>query len=90
MIFTNGCSFTYGDELDKPYSEAWPYILSKMLDQDIVNLGENNKDNERILQSTKEYHNKTYSKPGIEVPRLWIIQWTTFRRFHDNPPIDVV
>ena len=90
MIFTNGCSFTYGDELDKPYSEAWPYILSKMLDQDIVNLGENNKDNERILQSTKEYHNITHSKPGIEVPRLWVIQWTTFRRFHDNPPINVV
>jgi hypothetical protein len=85
MIFTNGDSFTYGDELDKPYSEAWPYILSQMLDLDVVNFGENGKDNTGILESTKEYHSKV-----ARLPKVWIIQWTTFRRFHDNPPIDVV
>ena len=90
MIFTNGCSFTYGDELDKPYSEAWPYILSKMLDQDVVNFAENGKDNESILHSTKEYHHLTHSQYNVKVPKIWIIQWTTFRRFSNNPPIDVV
>ena len=85
MIFTNGDSFTYGDELDKPYSEAWPYILSQMLNLDVVNFGENGKDNARIVQSTKEYHSRV-----ARLPKGWIIQWTTFRRFHDNPPVDVI
>ena len=85
MIFTNGDSFTYGDELDKPYSEAWPYILSQMLNLDVVNFGENGKDNAGIVQSTKEYHSRV-----ARLPKIWIIQWSTFRRFNDNPPIDVI
>ena len=85
MIFTNGDSFTYGDELDKPYSEAWPYILSQMLNLDVVNFGENGKDNAGIIQTTKEYHSRV-----ARLPKIWIIQWSTFRRFNDNPPIDIV
>ena len=67
MIFTNGDSFTYGDELDKPYSEAWPYILSQMLNLDVVNFGENGKDNAGIIQTTKEYHSRV-----ARLPKIWI------------------
>jgi hypothetical protein len=90
MIFTNGDSFTYGDELDKPYSEAWPYILSQMLNLDVVNFGENGKDNAGIVQTTKDYWSITGSFSEAFPPTIWIIQWSTFRRFNDNPPIDVI
>ena len=87
MIFTNGDSFTYGDELDKPYAQAWPYLLGQMLNLDVVNFGENGQDNARIVQTTKEYHSKG---GAVRLPKIWVIQWTTFRRFRDNPPMDVV
>ena len=103
MLFTNGDSFTYGDELNKPYSEAWPYVLSNMLNYPYVaNFGENGKDNAGIVQSTKEYpysfrrEYPTMNPFGVRMPisqkcpKIWIIQWTTFRRFHDNPPMNVI
>jgi hypothetical protein len=115
MIITNGDSFTYGDELDKPYSEAWPYILAEKLDLDVINLGENGSSNSRILQTTKDYYaqlprpapspsfikhfagrpDKNESMQTYYTPKVWIIQWTTFRRFIDGEngndiPMDVV
>ena len=109
MIFTNGDSFTYGDELDKPYTQAWPYVLTQMLnldmDLDIVNFGENSQDNASILQTTKDYYDQKLAKQvgwkghfipnklkqlSNPEPKVWIIQWTTFRRFRVNPPMDIV
>lgn len=85
MIFTNGDSFTYGDELDKPYNEAWPYILAEKLNTKVANFGENNSDNQRILQTTVDF----FGTPDISMYKCAIIQWSTYIRF-DTIPQDIV
>jgi len=37
LLYTNGCSFTYGDELKQPSRDAWPYVLGKKLNWDTIN-----------------------------------------------------
>ena len=95
MIFTNGCSFTYGHELDKPYEEAWPYVLAEKLNTKVANFGENNSDNQRILQTTIDFFKMRpgeQSKVGIDdnwMSRYAIIQWSTYVRF-DTIPQEIV
>jgi len=97
MIFANGCSFTYGYELDTPFNKAWPYILAKkLLNCSVANFGENNSDNQRILQTTIDFFKM---RPGSRIwldgqthitiddgylPRYAIIQWTTYIRFNST------
>ena len=41
ILFTIGDSWTYGDELDNPYKESYPYLLSKKLNCRMVNYAVN-------------------------------------------------
>ena len=54
-IVTNGCSFTYGAELEDPVNQAWPAIVAKKLNVPIVNIARPSIGNDAICRRTYEY-----------------------------------
>lgn len=66
-----GDSFTYGEELDD-ISLAWPYILGKMIDYSVTNLGQPASSNDKIIgkavKRSREFD-------------LVIIAWSHYARF---------
>lgn len=51
ILFTSGCSFTYGEELENR-KQAWPFVLGKMLNYDVINKGICSGSNEYIVRTT--------------------------------------
>jgi hypothetical protein len=49
MIYAIGDNFTYGEELNSQ-EEAWPYLLSQLLDQPIKNIGRPGSNNHRSVK----------------------------------------
>jgi len=72
MIYTNGCSFTFGDELNDP-SLAWPYVLANKLNTNVVNDAVSGASNYRTVYQTIKNLNKNFD--------LYIIAWTTTTRY---------
>ena len=79
MILFDGCSYTYGDELENPEKDAFPHQIARMRQRDsensfiYKNIGECGKSNDGILRTTLEFcENNPVS--------LAIIQFTKFAR----------
>jgi len=72
-IYVNGCSFTYGDELQSPRDSAWPMLLGKKLDATVVNDAVVGGTNYRTVYRTIKHLNNSFD--------LYIIAWTTNTRF---------
>mgnify|MGYP001188510766 CR=1 FL=1 len=79
MILFDGCSFTYGDELENPEKDAYPHLVARMGLRDGAkpriyrNIGECGKSNDGILRTTLEFcENNPVSSA--------IIQFTKFSR----------
>lgn len=64
MIVAIGDSFTYGDELPDPSTQAWPALLGKKLNKPVLNLGVPGSGNARI---TKEIINRVINGEYIEL-----------------------
>ena len=79
MILFDGCSYTYGDELENPDKDAFPHLVARMglmregITRDYVNLGQCGKSNDGILRTTLEYCENN------EV-NIAVIQFTIFSR----------
>jgi hypothetical protein len=72
-IYTNGCSFTYGDELQSPDTSAWPAVLAAQIGADITNDAVPGGTNPRTVYHTiKNLQNKF---------DLYLIAWTADTRF---------
>ena len=54
-LFTIGDSWTYGDELDNPKKESYPYLLSKKLNCRLVNYAVNGGSNDWMFRKTIEW-----------------------------------
>jgi hypothetical protein len=72
MIYVNGCSFTYGEEL-RDIKRAWPYLLAAKLKTAVVNDAVNGGTNYRTV-----YHSIKNSKQDYD---LYIIAWTFYSRY---------
>jgi len=59
MIYVNGCSFTYGEELKEENLHrekfCWPGILSKKINTIILNDAKSGSSNNRIIRTTTEW-----------------------------------
>ena len=70
-LLTVGDSFTYGDELTNPKEDAWPIVLARKLNTNLINRGDPGCCNWRmvrwVLESSKEVD-------------LVIIAWSSFLR----------
>jgi len=73
MIYANGCSFTFGDELISPNESAWPIILGSKLASGVYNDAVSGGSNSRIVYNTIKQSSKKYD--------LYLIAWTTYTRF---------
>jgi hypothetical protein len=83
-LVTNGCSFTFGDELENPRTQAWPALLAKRLGLPIVNLALPGTGNDCILRRTTEYlykNSSTGSKPLVII--AWSQDWRREEWFTD-------
>jgi len=69
----NGCSFTYGDELENHEEERWSNHLSKLLNEKIINIALPGSSNKQIWRRTMErLHNEEFTN--------CFILWSAFER----------
>jgi hypothetical protein len=71
-LYFNGCSHTWGDDLEDPARQSWPSVLSNWLDCDFVNDGASGGTNDRIMYRTMK-HVDHFDK--------FYIAWTYTSRF---------
>jgi hypothetical protein len=69
-ILTFGDSFTYGDELDN-LSDAWPYVLGKLSNCPVKNLGKSAVSNDYIVRNVIDHATSN---------DLVILAWTHYAR----------
>ena len=64
MILFDGCSYTYGDELENPEKDAYPHLVARMglmegaAPRSYISIGECGKSNDGILRTTLEFCEK--------------------------------
>jgi hypothetical protein len=73
MYLVNGCSFTYGDELERPESQRWSAHLEELADENVHNIAKCGSSNQKIFRTTIDaLKKKKYEK--------MIIMWSDFAR----------
>ena len=72
-IYSIGCSFTHGDELQSPSTSAWPMQLAQKLGATGVNDAVSGGTNYRTVYRTIKHLSNSFD--------LYIIAWTTNTRF---------
>lgn len=75
MLLVNGCSYTYGDELDDPINERWSTHLSSLLGSKIENIGSCGASNSKIFRTTMD----ALLSNGNDITGVIII-WSAFER----------
>lgn len=73
MLYTVGDSFTYGQELQNRYRDAWPTLLARQLGMELVNDGRPGAGNEFIVKRTIQAVSKFK-------PSLVVIAWSSCGR----------
>jgi len=71
-FYFNGCSYTFGDELNNPSKEAWPTLISNHYGVSFLNDAVSGGTNDRIMNGVVKNINK-YDK--------FYIAWTSYFRF---------
>lgn len=71
-LYFNGCSHTWGDDLEDPLSQSWPAIVSQRLGCDFLNDSVSGGSNDRIMYQTIK-HADQFDK--------FYIAWTYTTRF---------
>jgi hypothetical protein len=78
-FYYNGCSFTYGDELNNPQKDAWPVLVSQHYNVDFLNDAVSGGTNQRSIYKTIL---------NIDQFDFFVIAWTDYSRFTLYNPID--
>ena len=73
MIYTVGDSFTYGQELSDPATQAWPKLVADRLGYQLINDGTPGVGNEFMVK-------KTMQAVAKHKPKLVIVAWTSCAR----------
>jgi hypothetical protein len=83
MIYCIGDSFTYGEELSNREQDAYPYVLSRMLETTVTNLGKPATGNYRMVKRTMDIvlNHK---------PKLIVIGWSDPARQEFADDISIV
>jgi hypothetical protein len=71
-VYFNGCSHTYGDDLQFPETDAWPAVLARQKEYDFVNFSISGNTNDNIKYQTIK-HADNFDK--------FYIAWTYTSRF---------
>lgn len=86
LLYTNGCSFTYGDDLKTPNIHAWPYVLAQKLNMSLKNDAISGSSNCRIYRKTLNF---LFNNESIKEQLFIIIGWSSNLRieYYNNKPI---
>ncbi len=82
VLYANGCSFTIGDELANPKSQAFPTLLGNNINCDfVVNQARCGASNHEILRKTMDFlleyiHTKEFDVKDLTV----VIGWSLVSR----------
>lgn len=71
-LYFNGCSHTWGDDLEDPANQSWPAVISQRLKNDFVNDSQSGGTNDRIMYRTIK---------NIDQFDKFYIAWTYTSRF---------
>ena len=88
-LYTNGCSFVYGDELQNPndgnwqFDHRWSKILSAKMGVEEINQAQNGSSNNRIYRTTKDWVLSNKSKLKDTFVVLGWSQAIRTERFND-------
>lgn len=87
LLYTVGDSFTYGDELPDPKTQAWPVLLAEKLGYELCNRGSSGVGNNYIVKSIIK------DIPRVQ-PDLVVVAWTSCGRMEfadesDDPVFDI-
>jgi hypothetical protein len=74
-LVTSGCSFTYGQGLSDPPSQAWPALVADLLGMQVTNLGTRGAGNVFIANQILDHH----AQHGLA--DFYIIAWSHWARF---------
>jgi lysophospholipase L1-like esterase len=83
MIYCIGDSFTYGEELSNREQDAYPYVLSRMLETTVTNLGKPATGNYRMVKRTMDI-------VLTHKPKLIVIGWSDPARQEFADDISIV
>ena len=78
-LYFNGCSFTYGAELDRPEMSSWPTLFAKQVGAEFLNDAVDGGSNQRIMYNTIQNTND-YD--------CFVVAWTDYSRFTEYNPVD--
>lgn len=87
MIYVDGASYTYGDELVDPASQSWPACLSRMLKTKVVNHAKVGKSNEHMVFDTVNFC--INDRPDLVIVAFGPVERKFFVRRENNFPIDI-
>ena len=76
-LVVNGCSWTYGQGLEDPATQAWPALVAKELCIPVVNLAVRGSGNDSIHRRTYEY---IYDNLSTNSSPLVIVAWSQLWR----------
>lgn len=76
-LVVNGCSWTYGQGLEDPTTQAWPALVAKELGIPVVNLAVRGSGNDAIHRRTYEY---IYDNLSTNSNPLVIVAWSQLWR----------
>ena len=80
-LYVDGCSFTWGLELDNPPEENWGYFLGKKLGLSVINNSYNGQGNDEMFRKVYELLYTTKSLPSII--EIQLSELTRIRIFDD-------
>lgn len=78
-LYFNGCSTTFGDELDNPQNDSWPALVSSHLQSNFLNDAVPGGSNDRIVYKVCQHLNHH---------DVFFIVWTSYSRFTEYNPVD--
>lgn len=79
-LYFNGCSHTYGDDLDQPVTQSWPALIATHLGCDYVNDAVSGNANDNIIYQTIR---NTHQFDKIYIAWTYIERFTRYR-FDNN------
>ncbi|MEV0680181.1 DUF6071 family protein [Actinosynnema sp. NPDC050436] len=86
LLIANGCSFTWGDELDDR-ARAWPHVVGRALGAEVVNLGVCGGSNRRLVRTTVEtLHRVVTDHRLMSTEVLFLGMWTSLERYEFFDP----
>lgn len=96
-LYVDGCSFTWGTELDKPPEENWGYILGNKLELPVLNNSYQGQGNDEMFRKLYEllYTSKKYNEEYGHPKQLWnlpsiiVIQLSELTRIRIFDDIDM-